>query len=126
MIALTGCGSGGGTSPSSNIPAVNQPPVIVNDQFTAVVDQSLTLPLSQLLQNDSDPDGDVLRVIDVAASSVNDASIRNNGTSWTYQPPDGFTGDDLFSYTVSDGTNQVSGEISIQVVAGLHPSYGLC
>jgi len=95
-----------------NITHANQPPVAGNDSFDAVGNtelavgtagaQSATLAASgSLLANDSDPDGDPIVAALGSASAGANVTVNANGT-FTYLPPAGFTGDDTFTYTLSD------------------------
>ncbi len=95
-----------------NITHANQPPVAGNDAYDAVGNtelavgtagaQSATLAASgSLLANDSDPDGDPIVAALGSASAGASVTVNANGT-FTYLPPAGFTGDDTFTYTLSD------------------------
>ena len=77
----------------------NTDPEAVNDRF---VGQSNRLIQGNVLRNDSDADGDSL-----SAALVNDVrkgqlTFRKNGT-FSYRPKAGFSGQDRFTYEVSDG-----------------------
>ena len=90
---------------SIGIARVNHAPVAVDDAGTvdgAVIDVNV-------LGNDSDPDGDVLRVISVTSATnpgLSDKgaalSVNSDGTV-RYAPPSTVTGSDSFTYTISDG-----------------------
>lgn len=54
-----------------------------------------------VLANDTDPDGDALTVTGVSKPQFGQATT--NGQTITYTPNPGFTGQDSFSYFVSDG-----------------------
>ena len=54
-----------------------------------------------VLANDSDPDGDVLAI--AATGTPAHGSVRVDGATLTYVPEPGYSGQDAFSYTVTDG-----------------------
>jgi uncharacterized repeat protein (TIGR01451 family) len=76
----------------------NDPPVAVDDSDITPADTPVTI---DVLNNDSDPDGDTLTVASVTQGTH--GSVTNNGGDVTYNPATGFTGTDSFTYTVSDG-----------------------
>jgi hypothetical protein len=78
------------------IAVTNAIPVAQNDYATTLVDTAVVIPV---LDNDSDPDSDVLTVQSTNNGSV---TVNSDGTV-TYSPNQGFTGVDIFSYVVSDG-----------------------
>ncbi len=79
-------------------PPVNNPPVAVDDSDTTPEDTPVTI---DVLNNDSDSDGDMLTVDSVTQGT--NGSVTNNGSDVTYTPNSSFTGADAFTYTVSDG-----------------------
>jgi filamentous hemagglutinin family protein len=89
----------GPTPPPPPPPSVNQPPIAITDNAIASVNLPLTI---NLLSNDSDPDGDVLKAIAVTQPSNGQATLNPDGTV-TYTPNNSFTGTDSFTYTISDG-----------------------
>jgi len=90
--------------------STNHPPVAVNDQFnisdraTAVVDGLNTL---RPLNNDYDPDGDILTITGATAPSHGTISVIGSSVI-QYQPTVGYTGADSFTYTISDGRGGTS------------------
>lgn len=70
---------------------------------TFTEDTDTVIPFSALLANASDPDGDTLSIINVAASSAYGGTVSVNGTDITYHPAANFTGFDYFVYSVTDG-----------------------
>lgn len=97
---LATAGFGGDSQPAGSI---NQPPVANDDTFNIAQGESLTIFMPDLLDNDSDPDGDPLTIIQ--------ATLPENGTltptadvqGGIYTPNAGFTGTETLTYTVSDG-----------------------
>ena len=76
----------------------NRPPVAKDDTKTINEDTPATIAV---LDNDSDPDGDVITV-----SAVNQGahgSVTKTATSITYTPDQDWTGIDSFSYSITDG-----------------------
>jgi hypothetical protein len=80
-------------------PTPNQPPTASDDDFTLSRDGEGPF---NVLDNDSDPDGDNLTVSIVQPSADGDASVTNNNEI-TFQPADEFTGETSLTYQVSDG-----------------------
>ena len=80
--------------------------VIVSDFApTAVADMVITPPSTPIdipvLDNDSDPNGDPLTVVETTDPPNGTAEINPTGTV-TYTPDDGFLGSDTFTYTIED------------------------
>ena len=76
----------------------NQPPEAAGDDAQTRMDIPVTI---QVVANDRDPDGDALRVAEVAAPQNGKADI--DGGYVTYTPEAGFAGTDRFIYTATDG-----------------------
>ena len=69
----------------------------------------------QVLSNDSDPDGDPLKVIKLSAPKNGKAVSRRNG-SLSYTPNTGFVGTDTFNYTIDDGKGHTAtGKVTVTV-----------
>ncbi|MCB8944437.1 MAG: tandem-95 repeat protein [Ardenticatenaceae bacterium] len=77
---------------------VNDVPVATDDEGMTAEDTAVTI---DLLNNDSDVDGDSLIVQSVMQGSH--GSVVNNGSDVTYTPDANFNGSDVFTYTVTDG-----------------------
>jgi len=77
---------------------VDDPPVATDDSASTIEETPVTI---DVLANDSDVDGDTLTVASVIQPA--NGVVTNNGTDVTYTPNSGFTGTDVFTYTVSDG-----------------------
>jgi len=79
----------------------NRVPVAVNDGIIAVTKNvSKSILISTLLGNDSDPDGDTLRISSFTQGSK--GSVSKTSTHIVYAPTSGAVGADTFTYTVSD------------------------
>ena len=101
---------------------VNSGPLAVDDVATTTTEN---IPVSiAVLENDSDPDGDAIEIVDFSATTGNGGTIvrDNNGTpndasddSLLYTPANGFTGTDSFRYTISDGQDTSTATVTVTV-----------
>ncbi|WP_043648916.1 retention module-containing protein, partial [Chitinilyticum litopenaei] len=69
--------------------------------FTASEDGQLFIPVSALLANDSDPDGDLLTLLSV--QNPLNGSVVLQGGQVLFTPNENFNGETTFTYTISDG-----------------------
>ncbi|MEL6401536.1 MAG: Ig-like domain-containing protein, partial [Cyanobacteria bacterium J06626_4] len=90
---------------------VNEAPVAVDDTITTDEDVAIDVPV---LSNDTDADGDTLTVTAVGTATNGEAVINEDGTV-TYTPTTGFSGEDTFTYTVSDGEAETTGNVAVTV-----------
>lgn len=80
----------------------NSTPVAKNDGvLVARTAQTLQIQASQLLANDTDPDGDTLQVVEVRGAQHGTVSMT--GSVISYKSAAGYTGLDSFIYKVTDG-----------------------
>ena len=90
-------------------PSGNTPPIATDDTFSSFVDVPLS---SSVISNDTDPNGDVITIADVAGIAATTAqaiattaggtvTLNTDGT-FTYTPPAGFIGEDTFDYSIVD------------------------
>lgn len=81
-------------------------PIARNDIYAATGNVSISVPngASDLFANDNDPDntGAVSLVTFDAAGISGGAVVVNADGSFTYDPPPGFVGTDIFTYTIQD------------------------
>ena len=96
----------------------NAPPAANADSIVST-GQPVTL---NPLANDSDPDGDPLRLTALTLPIKGQIAPNADG-SVTYTPPMGFTGEDGFTYQVGDGTTVSEGEVTVSVTAPAVPTY---
>ena len=103
------------------IKPVNDAPIARDDNATTQVNRAVTIPV---LANDSDPEGDRIFLTSFNSTSAQGGTVRrdNNGTpvdltddKLIYTPRSGFRGDDVFNYTISDGTNTSSAKVNVKV-----------
>jgi|GEM_PF-4639371 len=91
------------------ITPVNDAPRPQDDEFT--VDDGITVTLTPL-QNDSDPEGDILSITS-ATASYGSVSVAN-ASLLVYTPPASFTHSDTINYTVVDSVGaSASAQITI-------------
>ena len=96
----------------------NSPPVAAADNVTSAGQPVVIDPLA----NDNDPDGDPLRLAALTLPIEGRIAPNPDGTV-TYTPPAGFTGQDGFTYQVSDGTVVSEGQVTVSVTAPAVPTY---
>ena len=92
-------------------PDTNASPIAVEDSFTLIEDQALTVSGLGVLANDSDTDGDSLTARMVTDVDQGTLTLNEDG-SFTYTPNPGFVGSDSFSYQADDGT-RVSNPVTV-------------
>ena len=100
---------------SINLAAVNDDPVAVTDIVVAGVE-------TNIVSNDTDPDGNTLSLTSVQNGAY--GTVTQNGNSVTYTIGAGFTLSDTFTYSISDGNGGTANGIATVRLA--HPiSFGL-
>ena len=78
----------------------NASPVAVDDEAVTDTNTQVTI---DVLANDSDPNGDRIRVISATDPANGSVTVEDDGSLTYYAPAPGFKGPDNFDYTVSDG-----------------------
>jgi len=93
----------------------NRDPVAVDDVYTVMAGETLSVNAPGIIGNDYDPDGDDL----IAASffqPANGSVSLNTAGEMTYTPDDGFTGTDSFTYSARDDNGaEDTGTVTIEV-----------
>ena len=107
----------GGTDTATvhiDITAGNRNPEAVDDMVQIAAGEIRSI---NCLSNDSDPDGDPLRINALITGATTGISLVNSGdTTVTYIPPSGYEGCDQFGYIVGDGRGGLdTGLVVIQV-----------
>ena len=97
---------------SVTVTPVNDPPVAVDDAASTGAGAAVVI---DVLANDSDVDGDSLTITAVGVPGNGAAST--DGVTITYTPDAGFSGEDSFSYTISDGSLESTANVSVTVNA---------
>ena len=101
--------------------AQNVAPTAANDMAATTVGTTITI---NVLANDVDPDGNPITIVNVGPTSANNGSVMINSGRLTYTPPANFTGQDTFTYTITDGTATsapATVTITVATVANLVP-----
>ncbi|GAB6040859.1 Ig-like domain-containing protein [Endothiovibrio diazotrophicus] len=80
-------------------PTTNVAPHAGDDLYIGAVDVPI---IANVLDNDHDPNGDLLDVIGFSQPAHGTLTIANNG-EMNYLPAAGYSGTDSFSYTIDDG-----------------------
>ena len=94
---------------------VNDPPQALDDVAETPEDTPVTIAVRA---NDSDPDGDVLALVQASAPAHGTARLTDAGAV-EYTPEPDYHGADRFTYTVGDGsglTAQAAVEVTVQPV----------
>jgi VCBS repeat-containing protein len=96
-----------GASNSATIVALNDRPVAQNDAYSVLANRQLVVNAAAgVLANDTDADSPRAQTVLVPQESgpSNGTLVLNPNGSFTYQPRNGFSGTDSFTYRVSGGT----------------------
>ncbi|WP_170865132.1 Ig-like domain-containing protein, partial [Roseovarius marisflavi] len=95
-----------------NVGAVNDAPVAQDDSAVTAEDSNVQIAV---LDNDSDVDGNPLSV--TQATALNGSVVINGDGTLSYTPKADFNGTDTISYTVSDGEDVDTAEVTVTVGA---------
>jgi VCBS repeat-containing protein len=91
---------------------INDPPVAADDTATTDEEASVTI---DILENDSDLDGDSLTVVSTTPSANGTVTVNPDNTI-TYSPGLNFNGSVTFTYEVSDGTATATATVTVTVL----------
>ena len=100
----------------------NHAPVAIDDSASTNEDTALTISFASLLGNDTDADGDALRVTAVN-NAVNGTAVLVDTNSDSvldsvrFTPNSNFFGPASFDYTVTDGIASDTGRVNVTVVS---------
>jgi gliding motility-associated-like protein len=96
---------------------LNSAPVVNDDHYQTNIHEELEVDAPGVLENDSDADGNSLIIVSHDTTTVIGGHVElNPDGSFNYIPPDGFVGEDSFTYTVTDGQEEGSGTVTVAVV----------
>jgi hypothetical protein len=106
-LSITVTNAAGGTRSTAftlNVIQINHRPVAGNDTIATYANTLIYVPVSALLANDTDVDGDRLTLTAVASPSANTGRVSMMKSAMVlYTPPLNSTDPDQFFYTISDG-----------------------
>ena len=114
--------AGGSDSLSLNVEVTNvvenTPPAAEDDSYDGLFEDTLVVDAANgVLANDTDDDNDDLTVTELVGPANGDLTLNPDG-SFEYLPQEGFSGQDSFTYTVSDGNGGTDeGEVILNVPA---------
>ncbi len=93
------------------------PPVATDDAVDTPAGTPLDIAASDLLANDSDPDGDPVTLAVAVASPPANGVLSYDGATgiYRYTPAPGFSGTDRFTYSISDGTATAAATVVVTV-----------
>ena len=88
---------------------VNSEPVVDSTASTTVLENSTNNAIN-IMANVTDADvGDTVTITTINGNRGGTATVGANGTSVSYAPANGFDGEEVLTFTVTDGTNTVTG-----------------
>ena len=90
---------------------VNDAPIVGSDVVATSEDSIQMIPVSMLLANDMDVDGDKLTVVGVRSARFGSAVL--DGSNVKFTPSANFYGSATLLYSVSDGTSSATGVVTI-------------
>lgn len=93
---------------------VNDLPIATNDNATTNQGTPLMIPISTLLSNDRDGDGDLLRLVSVSNAARGQVSLDGQGNV-IFTPEANYAGNASFQYTLQDPSN-ASASANVAVV----------
>ena len=97
----------------------NTPPMATADRYSTVTERTLSVSAPGVLSDDTDEDGNSLAVVETTTPPSNGTVTLVRNGSFRYTPEDGFTGQDSFTYRVSDGAGASdTAVVAIDVTAG--------
>lgn len=99
---------------------VNDPPEARHDLFTITRPASLEGARLDVLRNDSDYNGDALRVVRASNGARGTVTIVEDGAAVVYRALERFRDVDTFEYTITDGEHEVTTWVVVQVTAPDH------
>lgn len=98
---------------------INEANTAVDDTFAIAEDGTLTLDANQLLANDSDLDGDTLRITGVSGAEHGTVTLLDNGKI-EFKADANYSGPAKFTYTVTDAgglTSTATVEVNVGAIA---------
>jgi hypothetical protein len=85
-----------------NVLSINNPPQASNDHYEIEEDQILSMSAPGILENDLDPDGQPIHIVLEEEPRFGSLILHEEG-AFEYKPAVDFSGEDRFTYRLSDG-----------------------
>ena len=126
QVSVTATDIHGNTSQCSFTVVVllDHAPVAGNINLGAVENYPRYLLTAKVLGHCSDTDGNPLTVVSVSPNSTNGGTVTLTATDIIYTSATNFIGNDLFTYTISDGLGGfATGSVFVQVTSSSAPSF---
>ncbi len=99
------------------VESVNDPPIATPDHATVNPGQSLNFGGTGLISNDSDPEGDTIRIVAASAGPETHGTVSFANNMVIYTADATFIGNDSFTYTIEDSNGAQSvGTVHVRVV----------
>ena len=100
-----------------NFTAVNDAPVTVPVTLTAIAEDSgpRLITQAELLSNTTDVEGDALTATGLVISAGNGILTDNGDGTWSYTPAANDDTDVSFTYTVSDSTDNIAANVTLDI-----------
>ena len=109
--------SGAESTATVSVGFENVAPVAVDDSATTAYEMPAFI---DALANDSDADGDPLSIVDTTDGAHGYVEIGEDGRLH-YVPESGFSGVDAFTYSISDGRETATANVTVTVEAPIDP-----
>ena len=107
VLTLTACGQAAFNQLNNHQPVANNDSLTINEDEIA--------ELRVLIDNDRDPDGDLL-TIKVFGQPQHGKAIILGDNNYIYQPDTNYTGTDTFQYVLTDGENVSTAMVTIEIL----------
>ena len=112
---LAGLSLNDGTLTILDDDTANTPPTAVDDNYTTEFGTTLSIDVNDgLLANDEDADGDPISVHSFEVGTLGTLAVDADG-SFTYTPNAGLSGTETLSYTITDGTDTATAEVTFTI-----------
>lgn len=114
QAAITATAQGASGSATLVVINPNTPPVANPDTFQAIGNVTVPVAAPGVLANDTDGEGNTLSAVAGTFPTAAGGTVTINADgSFSYLSAPGFTGEDSFSYTVTDGTDSATGTVTV-------------
>ena len=114
QATITATAQGASDSATLTVFNPNTPPVANPDTFDAIGNVTVPVAAPGVLANDTDGENNPLSVVPGTFPTAAGGTVTLNADgSFSYLSAAGFTGQDSFTYTVTDGTDTATGTVTV-------------